>query len=168
MPGGTGITFVNPRSGFRGTARFFIVFAIFWLGISGVVFIAFLISALQNLRWEEFLPLVFISGFVMIGVLFLGVAIQLALARSVLLATREGVVFTTKGPFRAAEWQVAAGDIREIVAGPSGTTINDKALLQVQVRVKGGGKDRAFFTGLSDEEIFWVATRVRTFYAIQG
>jgi hypothetical protein len=159
------LTFVLPRTGFRGAAGFFLFFSIFWNAVSWAVFSVFLVDFIRQPNAGEVLGLLFMLVFVAIGVAtFLG-AIQLAYRKAVILATRDALVVTQKGPVRNREFQWAPGQISSIRREHSGTKINDRPLSELRIYSQDAGH-KGFFDGRDEAELNWLAASLREFYRL--
>ena len=90
IPAPDALTFIIPRTGFRGTALFFLVFSLFWDGISFTFFAVMFVQLIHLPTLEHLGMLGFISIFVAIGIGTLLTAIQSAFRRAVILAGRGG------------------------------------------------------------------------------
>jgi hypothetical protein len=159
------VTFVVPRMGFRGAAGFFLFFSVIWNGVSWTVFGFFLVSLVGNPSLEDAFPVVFLLLFVGIGIGTVLMSVQLAFRRAVVVATEGALVFTQKGPVRSREQQWARAEIERIQDGPSGSTINDRPVMELQVHVKGGERC-GVLGGLGDGELAWMAGVLRRFYGM--
>lgn len=162
---GESLTFMVPATGFRSpTPFFFVMFSLFWNGITFCVGAGFVVALISEPSLENLLALGFISIFVAVGVGMALAAVQTARRKAVLLATRESLVFTQTGPIRSMEHHWAPGEIRRIRVGNSGTKVNNRPLQQLQVF----GKDahEGLLTGREPEELEWMAAQLRAFYHV--
>jgi hypothetical protein len=165
MPAADSLTFMVPRTGFRGVALFFLMFSMIWDGITFIVAAAFIVDFIRHPNIESALVLAFLSIFVAIGVLMALAAVQTAFRKAVILATRDSLVYTQSGPIRNLEYQWKAGEIATIRTDYSGTTINNRRLRELQVTPKNSEK-RGFFDGRDDTELEWMAALLRDFYGL--
>lgn len=168
MPAPDSITFMIPRTGFSGgSAKFFLIFSLVWNGISFPMFLGILVSLIHEPSWENLGILGFISIFVAIGTAFALAGIQTAFRKSVLLATRESLVFTQTGPIRKMELQWNPADIATILSKNSNTTVNGKVLKQLAVTTKGTSpRTDTMLTGREDAELEWLASTLHDFYRL--
>ena len=133
------------------------------------MFIAFLVNFLHERTFADFLPLLFILLFVAIGIATFLAAIQLAFRKAVVLATRDALVVTQKGPVRNREFEWTRDQLLAIRRDLSGTKINDRPLSELRIDFKDPAKDSAhkgFFDGRDEPELDWLASNLRTFYAL--
>jgi hypothetical protein len=159
------VTFVVPRTGFRGAAGFFLFFSVIWNGVTWTVFGFFLVDLVSHPSIEGFFPVVFLLLFVGVGIFTALVAVQFAFRRAVVVATEASLVFTQTGPVRNQERQWARGEIVTIYDGPSGSTINDRPVRELQVHVKGGERC-GMLAGQGDGDLVWMAGVLRRFYGL--
>jgi hypothetical protein len=168
IPAPDSMTFMIPRTGFSGgSAKFFLIFSLIWNGISFPMFLGILLSLIHEPSWENLGVLGFISIFVAIGTAFALAGIQTAFRKSVLLATRESLVFTQTGPIRKMELQWNPADIAAILSQNSNTTVNGKRLKQLAVTTKGmSPRIDTMLTGRDDTELEWLASALHDFYKL--
>jgi hypothetical protein len=159
------VTFLIPRSGFRGAAGFFLLFSLIWNGISWTIFSVFFIVFLRSRQFSDFFPLLFLCLFLAVGVATALATVQLAFRTSVLLATPDSLVFTQKGPLRSRERQWPRATLLAIGVGDSSTSVNGRALPELQIHAAEGGK-LGMFDGHPDEDLAWMASTLRAFYGL--
>jgi len=117
-------------------------------------------------RGEGLMLILAQAGFVLVGLFLTGVGTQAALARAVLVATRERLVFSLTGPFRKREWETDASTIAHIAPGPSGEAVNDRPVMQLTVERRNGAKPLGMLAGWREEELQWMATLLNEFYGV--
>jgi hypothetical protein len=103
-----------PRSGFRGAAGNLLVFSLVWDGlVLAILTAAFFAKAKHSAgpANTDYSFMIIFAGVCGIAVGAPLITIQLAYRRAVILATREALVFTLKGPLRSAEYQWKPADI---------------------------------------------------------
>jgi hypothetical protein len=83
----------------------------------------------------------------------------------VLLATPDSLVFTQKGPLRSRERQWPRATLLAIGVGDSSTSVNGRALPELQIHAAEGGK-LGMFDGHPDEDLAWMASTLRAFYGL--
>lgn len=159
------ITFLIPRSGFRGAAGFFLLFSLIWNSISWSIFISFLLVFFHSRDFFDLLPLLFVLLFVAIGAITAAAAVQLAFRTSVLLATSDSLVFTQKGPIKSRERQWPRGTLAAIAVGDSNTSVNGRFLQELKIHA-ADGTTLGMFDGHPDEDLAWMASALRTFYTL--
>ncbi|MFM8469802.1 MAG: hypothetical protein ACKODH_07515 [Limisphaerales bacterium] len=156
-----GIVVMVPPSGFKGTARFLLIFSALWLLISLVVGGGFFAAALQGKGdkppWFVF---VFIGGFILFGLVMLANAVNLARRKASLRASHAEFIIVQQSPFGERTFKCAGGDLAAIRVGDSGMAINDVPVQELQVHTKRTAK-HGFFTNLTNDELLWLATHLR-------
>jgi hypothetical protein len=170
LPTPDALTFIIPRTGFRGTAGFFLLFALFWNTITCCVGGGFLVSWFQQPTLGDLFPFVFIFLFLAIGVGLALTAVQTAFRKAVLLASRDSLVFTQTGPIRNTEHQWSPVDLTAIRVENSGTEVNDRPLKQLQVHFtrNNAPSHRGVLTGRDETELRWLAATLRAFYRVDS
>lgn len=158
------LVFMLPRLGFLSRAAFLLFFAIFWLGISCTVTGGFAIGLIIKQEWAMIFPVLFGSVFILIGIAILVGYVHLATATAVLVASPTGITFTQQSRIRKSEWQLNRPDITDFRVGPSGTEINNKPVLELQISTND--KHKGLLGGRDESELHWLATRLRTFYQL--
>ena len=138
------LTFLAPPTGFRGTTRSFLTFGVLWTVLSGMFFLFDLVDAAPDRGLGDVLmPAVF----VLVGLVIVGVSIQTARAKSVLVATRDRLVFSLIGPFRKRELEIPAAAIVRIAPGPTGTEIANTSVLQLTIDRQSPAQPAGVFGG---------------------
>jgi hypothetical protein len=160
------LTFMIPRTGFRGAALVFLIFALFWVSVTFCVVGGFVLSFLHNPSFEDFLVMAFLMIFVAVGVAMGLASIQMAFRRAVILAARDSLVYTQKGPIRNAEFQWKPDQLLSVVSEYSGTKVNDRRMRELQIRDLADNK-RGFMDGRDDAELEWMAATLRDFYGLR-
>jgi len=160
-PAGNAILAVVPPSGFKGMPRSMLIFSIFWLLISSVVLVGFIVAALNSkggkTPWFVF---VFISGFEAIGIGMLLGAINMARRKASLRASATDLMIVRQSPFGSKTFKATRSEVNAIRVGPSGAAVNNVPVLELQVHAAGGAK-HGCFSGRSNEELAWLATELR-------
>jgi uncharacterized membrane protein len=160
---GDAVLAILPSTGFKGQARSLLVFAIVWLLISTVVLAAFVAASVSdNVKGDKppWFIFVFIGLFEAIGIAMLTGAINYARRKASLRASRTDLMIVRQSPFGSKTFKAGRSDINFIRVGPSGTTINDVPVMELQVH-SADGKKHGFFAGHSNEELAWLATHLR-------
>ncbi len=163
MPTPDGFTLMLPPIGFRRSKQSgLLFFGIIWLGFI-VLFTLLMIFGKPSPKnhqpiWIGFL---FLIPFWAVGIGILCAAIQLALRRAVLVADADTLVFTQKGPIRSTEKQWPRSQISAVRVDASGTEVNDRPLIQLQLLNPQGKKLIGLFTGRPLDELEYLASQLR-------
>lgn len=104
---------------------------------------------------------VIFGGFVLLGLSFLVAAINQSIRRGVIdvigpPGPDAGLLITQKGLFGIKSRQWIARELAAVVCGFSGTTINDKPVNNLRVRLRDGDEIGSF-TERDDDELRWIA-----------
>lgn len=155
-----GITIEFPPRGFSGQARGLLVFGLVWTAGVGL-FVSFMIFAkAKPASGGSPLPIfLFLGVFMLIGFgLILG-GVSAARRRAVIDVVSGAILVTTKGlrGVKSAQWD--AGSVKDIRAGPSGTTVNDKPILELQI-IPASGDKAGFLAWRDDDELRWAAAEL--------
>lgn len=157
-PGGISVTL--PPRGFVKGSKGLGAFAIVWLVFIGV-FSAFWVAAANGTKSSLVLlfPMLICGVFWLVGFGMLFGAIRSGRRRGLIDATAGELVITRQSVGRPKVDGWTADEIDRVVVGPSGTTINDKPVLELQVHLAAGGK-RGFFPERRDDELRWLAAEI--------
>lgn len=167
LPAPDALTFIIPRTGFRGTALFFLTFSLFWDSISFSFFGVFLYQFIRQPSLEHLGILAFLSLFVAIGIGTSLGAIQAAFRHSVLVATADSLVFTQTGPIRKSEFQWPRADLVALRCADSSTSVNEQPLKEILI-LGSSGKQKHILVGRAESELQWLAVTLRRFYRIRA
>ncbi len=128
--------------------------AFIWTALVGIVF--FKSGSLAEILF----PLAILSIFVIVGLVLIGVALHMSIRRAEIAFANGRLLVLQFGLFgtRRHEWGVE--ELGAIRAGNSGTSVNNRRLLQLQI-VPRQGKSVALLTGRDDRELAWIATMLR-------
>lgn len=156
-----GITIDFPPRGFSGQARGLLVFGLIWTaGVSLFIFFIVFAKASSTGGGPPIPVYLFLSVFLLIGFgLILG-AFSAARRRAIFDVVNGALLVTSKGlrSLKSSQWD--AGAVKDIRLGPSGTTVNDKPILELQVIPRSGDK-AGFLAWRDDEELRWAAAELR-------
>jgi len=142
-PRSDGATFYIPPLGMSPGATAVLVMGIFLIVI-GIPFVLVLLGFL----------------FIGLGVVMIVTALKTARRSAIIDIVGDVLLISSSGLFGARQQEWHADDIHSIVAGPSGTRINDKHLYELQIRPRTGGKI-GHFEGRDTPELRWLAGRLR-------
>lgn len=158
-----GLTINIPPAGlWRGTQGLF-VFALIWNGFIGTITVVMLAAFLggdgkqQNIVWA--LP-AFLSIFWLVGIGILLGSINMGRRRAAIALTGGTLMVIQTGLFGSKQRDWESGDVEAVRAGPSGMTVNDKPVLELQI-FDGGASKFGLLSGRSDEELRWLAAELR-------
>ena len=156
-----GLTIQIPPAGlWRGTKGLFL-FAVIWNGFLLVLTPCLVGAVLGNegkknadqAMWV--LPLI-LSIFWLVGMGILLGSINMARRKAAIAVTGGTLMVIQSGLFGSKQREWEPGDVGAIRAGPSGMTVNDQPVLELQV-LDGGGSRFGLLAGRSDVELRWLA-----------
>ncbi len=157
-----GVSFAVPPAGlFKGSKGLFAM-AILWNGIIGLVAggIAYGHFKDGDKINDLWIPALFISAFVAVGVGLLMAAINMG-RRQAAIVTRGGELMIKRtGPFKSRDDAWRAEELSAIRVGPSGMSVNDVPVMELQIHPKEG-KKTGLLSQLDDEELDWIAAHLR-------
>jgi hypothetical protein len=159
-----GLTIQVPPAGLWGTKGLFL-FALVWNGFMAV-FTPVMVGGVMfgNDAKQEgaiwVLPL-FLSIFWLVGIGLLLGSLNMARRRAALAVTGGTLMVLQTGLFGTKQRDWPPGDVEAVRAGPSGMTVNDVPVLELQI-FDGGGNRFSLLAGRSDEELDWLAYELRT------
>ncbi len=149
-----GLAIAVPAKGLMKGSQGLFAFSIIWNGFMAV-FTGLMIKGHPPLP-----AYLFIAVFWAIGILMLLYAIHMA-KRTVLLAVINNVLaYRVIGPYKTREQKIPIATIQTIQVGPSGMTINDRPVMEIQIIPKNG-KKIGLLSNRSSEEQEWIAYTLR-------
>ena len=152
-----GLVIAIPPSGFKGAAAILLIVG----ALFTVVPLAILIAGLVHQRRMDIGDVPFLILFDMIGnALFLG-GIHSARKRYLLAVREDGLAIRTLGLFKTREQALPQEEIAAIHLGPSGVTVNDVPVMELQIERKAGASKIGLMANRSNDEIHWIANRLR-------
>lgn len=161
-----GVTLLVPPAGvIRGSSGLFF-FAITWLGFMTIFSFAFGLAFLNGKArnilsmWEVVGIVAFIGAFWAVGIGLMLTAVNLG-RRQAALAVANGrlmIVQTSLFGTKKREW--ACEDLRRIGIGPSGMSVNDVPVLELQIHPHDA-KKHGMLAGRETQELAWMATVLR-------
>lgn len=150
--------FVVPPAGLVKGSKGLFVFAVIWCAFIGTIAGFFLF--VKHNESEFWIPLLFFLVFLSIGVGMLLGAIQMGRRRAILSAGRDGVSIVVAGIFGTKRSDWTPQQIRFIRTGPSGMEMNNQPVIELQIHTDDG-KKKGFLAGRDEDELKWLATRLR-------
>ena len=175
QPAGTSITIerfpdgltihVPPAGVWRGSSGFF-AFALIWLGITvpiSLCVIGAIVAAQDQAQGNKemlwVMPLI-LSLFWFVGIGMLLGAINMGRRKAALAVTGGSLMVLQTGLFGSKQREWPPGEVEAVCAGPSGMTVNDKPVLELQI-FDGGAAKFGLLAGRTDEELEWMAAELR-------
>ncbi len=153
-----GVTLKVPPAGIRGTKGLF-SFSVFWLAFISVFTAIFLGAFLSNPQKVDgpiwVIPLV-ISIFFLVGFAMLAGALNMARRRAVLAVVDRSLMVLQTGLFGSKRREWTAGEIQRIVCGPSGMSVNNRPVMELQIHPTNG-KKFGLLAGRDNDELRWMA-----------
>jgi hypothetical protein len=157
-----GLTLQVPPAGlWRGTGGLF-VFAILWNSIIGIITAVMLGAFFGDAMGDKsiwILPL-FLSVFWLAGIGILLGSLNMGRRRAAIAVTGGTLMVIQTGIFGSKQRDWPPGDVEAVRAGPSGMTVNDEPVLELQI-FDGGAHKFGLLSGRSDAELRWLAAELR-------
>jgi hypothetical protein len=150
---------VIPPAGLRKGSKGMLNMGIFWCLFMGV-FTGVAFGTGKGAHEVPWGVCMFIAGFWLIGLGLLAGAINMGRRRATISVENGDLRLEQHGPFGIKRCQWRRGDIASVQAGPSGMKVNDVPVIELQIH-PAAGKKAGFFSGRSDEELGWIATKLR-------
>lgn len=155
-----GVSISLPSVGYFKGSKGLGSFAILWCGFISIFTAVFVGSMVKKgINGGDVFAMCIIGVFWIVGLAMFYGALRsgrrrglIDVAGSDLLITRQSL-----GKPRAESWNATELDV--VCIGPSGTTVNDRPVLELQVHLKDGGK-RGFFPERRDDELRWIAGEI--------
>lgn len=163
-----GLTIDLPPGGWRAT-KGLLSFAIIWNVFVGVILgVVLTIKATKpSSSAPPTVLVVIVSVFFLIGILMLIASINMARKRAVIDVVNGAVLVTQKGMFRVKQRQWDAGAIQRVEVGPSGTTVNNRPILELHI-FDQADKKTGMLMGRDEDELDWIAAELRKSLGIAG
>lgn len=152
-----GLTIEVPPAGIAGTLGLFL-FAVIWDAFS----LLLLLIVLGNNK-QEGAPgvlLLVLGIFWLVGIGLLLASIHMARRRAAIAVTSGTLMVIQTGLFGSQQRAWEPGDLEAIRVGPTGMTVNDKPVLELQF-FDGGAAKFGMLAGRKDEELEWLADELR-------
>lgn len=157
-----GVTIQLPPVGIAGTRGLFLLAAL-WNGFLGALSPALLLPLLagKNKQPDKVGVLLLVLGiFWCVGIGILLVAIHTARRRAVFAVTHGMLLVLQSGLFGSKQRDYKPGEVLDIRVGPSGMTVNDQPVLELQI-MDGKAKKLGLLAGRPEAELAWVADELK-------
>jgi len=156
---GAGVSLQVPPAGlWRGSKGLFF-FALLWCGFM-VFFTANTASSVFKPGRIQWAFAAFIVGFWAIGIGLVTAAVRLGRRSATLEVDASRLRVETRGLFGMRQREWIRGDLTAIRADASGMEVNDHPLIELQIHPRSG-KKVGLLAGRNEEELRWIATRLR-------
>lgn len=152
---GSGISLRVPPVGFTKSTMPLMLFSMFWLGF---------VSLFTLMMYFIGVPLamyLFISIFWGVGILVLLLGLNMMRKQAVIDVVHDTLLITQQSIFGRSQHEWRADELIDIRADHSGTSVNNRPLLNLQF-IPREGKVVSLFTGREDDELHWMAASLRT------
>lgn len=144
---------------FKGTKGFG-VFAIVWMSFISVFSVVFVgVFARPRFGGAEVFALLMLSVFWAAGLGMVFFAVRSGRRRGMIDVVGRDLLITRQSVGKPVAESWASEEIDRVVVGPSGTEINEKPVMELQVWLKDGVK-RGFFPERHDDELRWIAGEI--------
>jgi len=157
-----GLTIQLPAAGISGAKGMFAFAAILNGVLAFITAVALLMFFAGNLKQKGpiwVLPL-FLSFFWLVGICFLLATLNMARRSAAIACTGGTLMVIQTGLFGSKQRDFEPGDVEAIRVGPSGMTVNDVPIRELQI-FDGGADKFALLAGRSDAELDWLAAELR-------
>jgi hypothetical protein len=151
-----GIAISVPPAGIWKGARGLLFFGLTWLGMTSV-FLTVVIRSHAPVGIVLFLGI-----FVAIGIAMLGAAVKSGRQRVLLAVMDNRLAYQAISPFGTTRRQISGADIEDIRVGPSGTVVNGRPILEMQIQLTKGQGKIGLLSQYSTAELTWLASLLRS------
>lgn len=149
-----------PPAGLRKGSKGLFFFSLLWLAMCGLIFSAPLWA--QDKGGSDPGPfLLFAVLFIGIGLAMLGGAIHMGRLRVMIAANAHTLGLRRISPFGTREVRMPRTEITAICVGPSGMTVNDRPVLELQFHLPAPKKKVGCLSQIDDGELRWLAFELR-------
>jgi hypothetical protein len=159
-----GLTIQVPPAGLWGGTKGLFFFALVWNGFMAIftplMIAGFLAGNDAKQDGSIWIAILFLSVFWLVGVGLLLGSLNMARRGAALAVTGGTLMVLQTGLFGSKQRDWPPGDLEAVRAGPSGMTVNDVPVLELQI-FDGGGNKFGLLAGRSDEELEWLAYELR-------
>jgi hypothetical protein len=158
-----GVTIKVPPAGLVGGTQGLFVFALIWNGIVGLitaVMLAALFGAAAKHDQAFWIAPAILSIFWLVGIGVLLGSVNMGLRQAAIAVTGGTLMVIQTGLFGSKQRDWQPGDVSDVRAGPSGMTVNDKPVLELQI-FDGGGAKMGLLSGRREDELQWLAYELR-------
>jgi hypothetical protein len=137
------------------------LFGVFWNAILVIITVVFATIALNALPDEgAWIMPAALSVFWLVGIGVSLAGINMGIRRAGLAVADGTLMVLQTGLFGKKQREWPAGQVAEISVGPTGMTVNDKPVLELQIHDADGDR-LGLLAGRSDEELAWLAGELR-------
>lgn len=154
-----GVTLKIPPAGLKGTKGMF-GFAIVWCTFMAIFtgFIVLAGFANENMPelGEMLIFVAFISVFWLVGILMMVGAVSMSRRSAVLAVVDDSLMILQTGLFKSKRHEWTRDDIESIRFGPSGTSVNDVPVMELQIHPHAG-KKVGLLSSRPNDELRWIA-----------
>jgi hypothetical protein len=154
-----GVKLAVPPAGLRRGSMGLFFFGLLWCSFMAV-FTTVAVLPGSKTEGPTWVIILFMLGFWAIGLGLLAAAINLGRRTATLTADGGRLRLETKGLFGAKQVEWSHGEIAAIRADASNIEVNHRRLLELQIH-PATGKKVGLLTGRDDQELRWLATRLR-------
>ena len=160
-----GVTIEIPAAGLWKGSKGLFAMAVLWNGFMAV-FTPCMVGSLLGVKQANnaaealwVLPLV-LSLFWVVGIVLLLISINMGRRRAALAVTGGSLMVLKTGLFGTKQRTWAPGEVEAVRVGPSGLTVNDVPVMELQIFGAGSGKF-SLLAGRSDDELNRIAKSLR-------
>jgi hypothetical protein len=158
-----GLTIEVPPGGlWKGSCGLF-PFAILWNLIVGIITTAIIAAFLGSGQKQDqglLFPIAILSVFDLVGVALLLASVNMGRRRAAIPNTGGTLMVIQTSMFGAKQRQWPAGEIEDVVAGPSGMEVNNVPVLELQI-LSTGNQKFGLLAGRSNDELRWLVAELR-------
>jgi len=158
-----GVELTVPSRGLLKDSNGMVVFGILWCLILGLITSMMLSAAKPVTRHNSFTPLgasLFLGGFWAAGLGMVLGGIHSGTRRWCVQADKHDLRVSLRSALRKRDWHWPVSDIENVSVVDSNVTVNNRRLLQLEVRLRSGKKS-GLLMGRDANELAWIASAVR-------
>jgi hypothetical protein len=146
-----------PPAGVRRGSRGLFFVGLFWcLVVTGICALMLKTKGAHSAQWPVW---IFLGFFWFIGVVMLISAVNMGRRRATIAVESGAVKLELHSLFGSRKLAWGRGEIASVAAGPSGVTVNNVPVIELQIRpVKG--KKVGILGGRADDELQWMASEL--------
>lgn len=153
------LTIEIPPAGLRRGSKGLFFFAIVWNAFI-TIFSAIWIPVWFSQSWPDKLVGLFVLPFIAIGIAMAVAVVNMGKRRTIIDVIGGALLISRKSIFGVKQYQHDRSEIESIDVGPSGMSVNDVPIRELQINLKAGGHT-GILSERRDSELKWIASELR-------
>lgn len=153
------LTIEIPPAGLRRGSKGLFFFAIIW-NVFITIFSLVWIPVWFSQSWPDKLVGLFVLPFIAVGIALAVAVVNIGKRRTIIDVVGGTLLISRKSIFGVKQFQHDRSEIDSIDVGPSGMSVNDVPIRELQINLKAGGHT-GILSERRDTELKWIASELR-------